>query len=101
MHPVLLELPSLGITILSYRVCLLLAVLVCWLVGPRWVARLEGLDAWSVFRAMVLLGLAAFAGARLHFVLSHWGDFANRPWAGLEFWSGGLHAGGGIALLTV
>jgi phosphatidylglycerol---prolipoprotein diacylglyceryl transferase len=101
MHPILLEIPSLGITILSYRVCLLLAVLLCWLIGPRWVAALEGLDPWRVFRAMVLLGLAAFAGARLHFVLTHWGDFADRPLAALQFWSGGLHAGGGIVLLTV
>ena len=101
MHPILLDAPSLGITILSYRACLLVAVLVCWLIGPRWVARLEALDPWNVFRAMVLLGLAAFAGARLHFVLTHWGDFADRPLAALQFWSGGLHAGGGIVLLTV
>src|SRR5215470_3253278 len=101
MHPILFEVPSLGLTILSYRVCLLLAVLVCWVVGPRWVARLEGLDPWRVFGAMVLLGLAAFAGARLHFVLTHWSDFANRPLASLQVWSGGLHAGGGIILLTV
>src|SRR5215470_3139578 len=101
MHPILLDVPSLGITILSYRVCLLLAVLVCWLIGPRWVATLEGLDPRRVFKAMVLLGLAAFAGARLHFVLTHWGDFADRPLAALQFWSGGLHAGGGIVLLTV
>ncbi len=101
MHPVLLDIPSLGITILSYRVCLLLAVLVCWAIGPRWVAALEGLDPWRVFRAMVLLAAAAFAGARIHFVASHWGDFADRPLAALQFWSGGLHAGGGIVLLTV
>ena len=101
MHPVLIDIPSLGITILSYRVCLLLAVLVCWVVGPRWVAALEGLEPWRVFRAMVWLGLAAFAGARLHFVVSHWSDFADRPLAVLQFWSGGLHAGGGIVLLAV
>ena len=101
MHPVLIDIPSLGITILSYRVCLLLAVLVCWVVGPRWVAALEGLEPWRVFRAMVWLGLAAFAGARLHFVVSHWSDFADRPLAALQFWSGGLHAGGGIVLLAV
>ena len=101
MHPVLIDIPSLGITILSYRVCLLLAVLVCWVVGPRWVAALEGLEPWRVFRAMVWLGVAAFAGARLHFVVTHWADFADRPLAALQFWSGGLHAGGGIVLLAV
>jgi len=100
MHPILLEISSLGITILSYRACLLLAVLVCFAIGPRWVASLEGFDPRQVFRAMLLLGLAAFAGARLHFVLTHWADFADRPLAALQFWSGGLHAGGGIILLA-
>src|SRR5262245_22252807 len=100
MHPILFQLPSLGITIPSYRACLLLAVLVCWAIGPRWVAALEGLDPWRGFGATVLLGVAAFAGARLHFVLTHWAEFSNRPLAALEFWSGGLHAGGGIVLLV-
>jgi len=49
----------------------------------------------------VWLGVAAFAGARLHFVVTHWADFADRPLAALQFWSGGLHAGGGIVLLAV
>jgi phosphatidylglycerol:prolipoprotein diacylglycerol transferase len=101
MHPVLIDIPSLGITILSYRVCLLLAVLVCWVIGPRWVAALEGLEPRRVFAAMVLLGLGAFAGARLQYVATHWSDFADRPLAALQFWSGGLHAGGGILLLAV
>ena len=101
MHPILLDLPSLGITVLSYRACLLAAVLACWLIGPRRMARLEGVPPWSVFRAMALLGVAAFAGARLHYVLTHLGDFADRPLAALQFWSGGLHAGGGIVLLAL
>ena len=100
MHPILLAIPSLGLTILSYRACLLLAVLVCWVIGPRWVAALEGLNSRRVFLAMVLLGVAAFSGARLHFVVTHWTDFAERPLTALQFWSGGLHAGGGIVLLA-
>src|SRR5258708_12650624 len=100
MHPILLEIPSTGITILSYRACLLLAGLVCWVIGPRWVAALEGLDSRRVFSALVLLGVAAFVGARLQFVVTHWSDFADRPLAGLPFWSGGLHAAGGVFLLA-
>lgn len=101
MHPTLLEVQSLGITIASHNACLLLAVVVCFAIGPRWVAALEGLDPGRVFRAMLLLGLAAFAGARLHFVLNQWADFADTPLAALRVWSGGLHAGGGIALLAL
>ena len=101
MYPTLLEVPSLGITITSHNACLLLAVVVCFAIGPRWVAALEGLDPRRVFCAMVLLGLAAFAGARLHYVVNQWADFVDQPLAALRVWSGGLHAGGGIALLAL
>jgi phosphatidylglycerol:prolipoprotein diacylglycerol transferase len=50
---------------------------------------------------MLLLGVAAFAGARLHFVLNNMADFADRPLTALRVWSGGLHAGGGIVLLAL
>ena len=101
MHPTLLEVPSLGITLASYHACLLLAVIVCFAIGPRWVAALEGLDRRRVFRAMLLLGVAVFAGARFHFVLNQWASFADHPVDVLRIWSGGLHAGGGIVLLAL
>ena len=101
MYPTLLEIPSLGITLTSHNACLLLAVIVCCAIGPRWVAALDDLDPQRVFRAMLLLGIAAFAGARLHFVINQWADFADQPLTALRVWSGGLHAGGGIVLLTL
>ena len=101
MHPTLLEVPSLGITIASYHACIALAVLVCFAIGPRWIAALAGLDSRQVLRAMLVLALAVFFGARLHFVLNHWEDFADQPLTALRVWSGGLHAGGGIALLAL
>lgn len=101
MYPTLVEVPSLGITLTSYNACLLLAVLVCFAIGPRWVAALDGLDPRRVFHAMLLLAVATFAGARLHFVLNQWADFADRPLTALRVWSGGLHAGGGIVLLAL
>src|SRR5215470_603620 len=101
MHPTLLDVPSIGITIASYHACIALAVLVCFAIGPRWIAALAGLDSRQVFRAMLVLALAVFFGARLHFVLNHWEDFADQPLAALRIWSGGLHAGGGIVLLAL
>lgn len=101
MHPTLLELPSLGITIASYHACILLAVIVCFAIGPRWLAVLEGLDPRRVFRVMLVLAVAAFAGGRLHFVLNQWSDFADQPLAALRVWSGGLHAGGAIVFLAL
>lgn len=101
MHPILLEVPSLGITIASYNALMLLAAVVWFWLAPRWVVALEGLDGGRVRRAMLPLGLAFFVGARLHFVLNQWKDFADHPLAALSFWSGGLHAPGGIALLAL
>lgn len=101
MHPTLLELPSLGVTIASYHACILLAVIVCFAIGPRWLAALEGLDPRRVFRVMLVLALAAFAGGRLHFIVNQWSEFADQPLAALGVWSGGLHAGGAIVLLAV
>ena len=101
MHPTLLEIESLGITVAAYHACLLLAVIVCFAIGPRWVAALEGLDPRRVFRAMLLIGLAAFAGGRIHFVVNNWPIFADQPLDALRIWSGGLHAGGSIVALAL
>lgn len=100
MHPTL-ELPSWGIGMASYQACIALAAIVCFAIGPRWVARLEWLDARRVFLAMLLLAVAAFAGARLHFVLNQWPTFAAAPGTALHVWTGGLHAGGAILLLAL
>src|SRR5262245_9745678 len=101
MYPNLLEVPSLGIRLSSHNACLLLAVGGCFAVGPRWVAALEGIDSRRVFRAMLVLGVAAFAGARLHFVLNQWADFADWPLTALRVWSGGRDGGGGIVVLAL
>jgi len=101
MHPTLLDIPALGIAIPSYQACILLAVVVCFTIGPRWIAALGGFDARQVLCAMLLIAVAVFAGARLHFVVNHWQDFADQPLGALRIWSGGWHAGGGIIALAV
>jgi phosphatidylglycerol:prolipoprotein diacylglycerol transferase len=101
MHPTLLDIPSAGIEVASYHACILLAVIVCFAIGPRWIHALEGLDPGRVFRAMLLLAIAAFGGGRLHFVVTHWSDFTDRPLDVLSVWSGGLHAGGAIVGLAI
>jgi phosphatidylglycerol:prolipoprotein diacylglycerol transferase len=101
VHPVLLEVPAFGLTVRSYHTLIGVAVLVCLWLGPRWLERLEGLEPRRTRRALLLCGLAVFAGSRLHFVLAHWDDFAGRRLDALAVWSGGLHAGGGIVLLAL
>src|SRR5262245_61381016 len=101
MYPTLVDLPSFGVTVASYHACIVLAVAVCFAIGPRWVASLESLDPRRVLGAMLVLAVAAFAGARLHFVLNQWSEFVDRPLAALHVWTGGLHAGGAIVCLAL
>jgi phosphatidylglycerol:prolipoprotein diacylglycerol transferase len=101
VHPILIDLPALGLAIPAYNTLLFLAVAVCFSLGPRWLMALEGIEPGRSRRALLWLGLAVFAGARLHYVANQWEDFADRPRAALAVWSGGLHAGGGIIALAL
>jgi phosphatidylglycerol:prolipoprotein diacylglycerol transferase len=101
MHPILLEIDRFDLVLRSYPTFILLAVITCLWVGPRMAARLEGLDPARVLRALLWIGVAVFAGARLHFVLTHWAMFSSRPLATLKVWSGGIHAGGAIVALGI
>ena len=93
MLPVI-ELPF-GFAVRSYFAMLALATVVCWVIGPVWARRLDGIPPVATLRALALLGIAAFAGARLHHVAVNWPFFAVAPLAILRFWSG-LHAPGAI-----
>jgi phosphatidylglycerol---prolipoprotein diacylglyceryl transferase len=53
-------------------------------------ARIERLAVWTI-----VLGLI---GARLAFVLTDLGSFADRPWAVIAVWEGGLEFSGGFLL---
>ena len=101
MHPTLIDSGPLGITLPSYYVLLATAVVVCLWIGPQWAEALEGVDRRKTRRALLLLGLFAFGGGRLHYVVNQWHLFADRPFAALEPWSGSLHAGGAITSVAL
>jgi phosphatidylglycerol:prolipoprotein diacylglycerol transferase len=100
VYPKLIEFPSLHLALRSHTVLLILAILVCVWVGPRWAQALEGLDRHKTRRAILLLGVAALLAGRLHFLLNYWTIFSDRPLATLEFWRG-LHAPGAIIGVVV
>jgi phosphatidylglycerol:prolipoprotein diacylglycerol transferase len=101
MYPELMHIEAIDLTIRSYPTLILIAAVVCIWIGPHWAARLEGLDARRLLRALLVINVFVFAGARLHFVVTHWSMFRTRPLEILEFWSGGIHAGGAIAGLVI
>jgi phosphatidylglycerol:prolipoprotein diacylglycerol transferase len=101
VHPLLFGVPELNLTLRSYQTFIALAVVVGILLGAYWARRLEALDARRVVPAMFVFALVIFAGARAHYVLNAWNRFANDPWSMVAFWSGGLHAPGGLIALVL
>ncbi len=81
-------------------VCILLAIVVALLVGPRWAVRLEALPRRAVGAALLWLALIVVLGARLHFLLNYGAAYRGRLLDALLPW-GGFHIGGGIIALAV
>jgi phosphatidylglycerol:prolipoprotein diacylglycerol transferase len=72
-----------------------LAVIVAALLGSHWAIHAEGLPAWRVRVALVLVAVVTFAGGRLHFLIANWAQF-HHQWYGFRPSTGGLHAPGAI-----
>lgn len=99
MHPTL---SLLGLEVLSYHLFLALTVCACFVLGPWLARRLEGIPPRRTLAVYVWIGIAVFAGARLHFVWNAWGfaGYSANPLLVLHFWEG-IHAGGAIAALVL
>ncbi|MDX2170480.1 MAG: prolipoprotein diacylglyceryl transferase [Deltaproteobacteria bacterium] len=80
--------------------CIALAIVLALLVGPRWAARLAGLPAAAVRRALLWMAAAVIVGARLHFLLNYGAAYRGRVVEALLPW-GGFHIGGGIIALVL
>jgi phosphatidylglycerol:prolipoprotein diacylglycerol transferase len=95
----LLHLHVLGAEIPSHLAFLALAVVVCHWLGPRWAT---GIKPSTTRWVLVWLGVAAFAGGRLHFAVNAWpfASFSRNPVELLRFWEG-MHAGGALVGLVV
>lgn len=96
------ELRVFGHEIQSHVAMLALAVVICNWIGPRWAKALEGIEPTTSRWVLVWLGVAAFAGGRLHFLANTWAlsAMSRSPWAALKVWDG-LHAGGAILALVL
>ena len=95
-----LVIPGIG-GVPSHELFVGLAVLVTVGLGLFWSVRREGLPAGPVLLAFALLVVAAFAGGRLHFAMTKWHLFEASPWRVLRLSTGGLHAPGAIAGVTL
>lgn len=104
VSPILFHVPRWGVAVPAYEFCIVLAVVVGQVVGPRLAARLEGLDASRVRWALLVLAVPAVAGARLHFlaVSGRLPSLLSDPLEIVRL-EGGMHAPGAFIaiLLTV
>jgi phosphatidylglycerol---prolipoprotein diacylglyceryl transferase len=102
VYPTLFHLPALHLEVRSYQVMLVLAVVVCHWLAPRWAMRHEAIEPRTTRWVLGWMGVAAFAGGRAQFVINAWSfsTFPQKPWEVLAFWQG-LHAGGALLALVV
>ena len=85
------------LTIHFYGILIAIGVIVAVLVGKRRYARFGGVS--DLFeRISIWAVLIGFLGARFGYVLTHTGDFIDRPWAVLFIWEGGLALYGGLTV---
>lgn len=77
-----------------------IALAVCYTLGP-WIARrMGGVAPWRFLVALVALGIAAAVGGRAHFVLANPAIYSGR-WTAALAPGGGLHAGGAIVFMAL
>jgi prolipoprotein diacylglyceryl transferase len=85
------------LTIHYYGILIGIGALLAIALGRRRWAALGG-DPDQVDRVGFVAVLAGLLGGRLGYVITHSGDFAERPWAVLFLWEGGLALFGGLTI---
>ena len=88
------------LTIHFYGIMIAIGVIVAVLVAKRRYERFGG-SGELLERVSIWTVAIGFLGARLGYVLTHTGDFIDRPWGVLFIWEGGLALYGGLTLGAV
>lgn len=95
MHPIILKLGPL--TIHSYGVMIALSFAIGTLLAVRR-AEARGIPGEKITDLSLLILVAAMVGARILYVIPHWGEFSKDPIDVLRIWEGGLTLFGGVLL---
>ena len=85
------------LTIHFYGIMIAIGVIVAVLVAKRRYQRFGG-SGDVVERVSIWAVAIGFLGARLGYVITHTGDFIDRPWGVLFIWEGGLALYGGLTV---
>ena len=105
MTPILASIPSpsqnvleIGpLTVHFYGIMIAIGVIVAVLVSKRRYERFGG-SGELLERVSIWAVAIGFLGARFGYVLTHTGDFIDRPWGVLFIWEGGLALYGGLTI---
>ncbi len=105
MMPLLASIPSparnvieIGpLTVHFYGIMIAIGVIVAVLVAKRRYERFGG-DGELLERVAIWTVIIGFLGARAGYVITHTGDFLDRPWGVLFIWEGGLALYGGLTV---
>lgn len=100
MCPVIIV-PWLGWVLPAYETLYAIALAGAVLLGPFLIARLGAMPRTRVWVVVLILAVAALAGARAFFVATNWGRFAADPLAAAAIWRGGRHAAAAVATLLL
>lgn len=85
------------LTIHFYGIMIAIGVIVAVIVAKRRYERFGGSGAMAE-RVAIWAVVFGLLGARLGYVVTHTGDFIDRPWAVLFIWEGGLAFYGGLVV---
>jgi len=85
------------LTVYFYGIMIALGVIAAVLVAKRRYERFGGTGE-MVERVAIWAVIIGFLGARTGYVITHTGDFLDRPWATLFIWEGGLALYGGLTV---
>lgn len=90
-----------GQDVSTQSIVLFVVVFVSLVFGPSWIARLEGLEAWRIRRAQLVLAVAPLVVGRLHFVVNNPYFYSRAPWRAFVPWGGGIHMSGALIGILV
>ncbi len=96
MHPEIVQIPWINVTIHSYGTLIVLAFLLGSWWAKRTAVRKLGADGERVFNVCFILLFVGIFGARLVHAFGHYAEFTSRPMAFLAIWEGGLVLYGGV-----
>jgi len=85
------------LTVHFYGIMIAIGVIVAVLVSKRRYERFGG-NGELLERVAIWAVATGFLGARFGYVLTHTGDFIDRPWGVLFIWEGGLALYGGLII---